>query len=307
MKWEKVEVKFEEGNIIMVYDDEVDSGWGTLRCLPIFYYLSIENFTFPTKWRKARSRKYCDYLDYRYHVLGDIPQDIPSLGIITSQHFEDNTPHTVKNIINRYTQRDNTLIVSTESKEYTPRGGQRPLEQEQFVDECWSYSDLYEAFKDIYKKSGYSLPLYNTKNLFFQDNALIYKHISGKEIKSVIEIFDVIEKAKYLPLHDVLSKIFSYQNEVGSNSFNSENEMEIFSRWLRRRIEINRNKAGSIAKKLNKKAIMDEEFFDKTFKSESNKQKIISYMEDLNYNENIIDFRYYNCISNKLSSYGDSG
>ena len=246
-----------------------------LRSLPAIEYLGLSTYTFPTSWRtlntggefQSYANQY-DYLNYDYKVLGQLEEESfdDDLVVITTEYYEGQTEYSIDHLVSRYASRPETLVIITNDRRFTPRGGQRPLYQEQFVESLGSYDRLYAAHESVYKAAGWELPLMDTKNLFLQDNANLYEFITGETLQTATSLFSILPDAPYLPLYRALSPIFERQDEHGSVPL-SNDDVTGLQRWLRRRVEWERGTAQDAAKELNQAVRKDGKTFDSSFVS----------------------------------------
>ncbi|QSG02811.1 hypothetical protein [Natranaeroarchaeum sulfidigenes] len=255
----------QESEVAYMYDPRENSRWGLLRALPALCYLGVDDFTYPTSWCQfGRGDRHFE-LDYDYHVISnslDIPDDSPDFGVITNDYYEEETPYTIKYLIDRYTRSDSMLFALTDSKQFQPQGAKRPLYQDPFVEMLGTYGSVYEEFEAAYQEYGWELPLTNTKNLFVQDNANLYRFVTGESLSKATELFEVLPEAPYLPLYDPLTSVFSRPEEFGTVPLDAEEGLPELVRWLRRRIEWDRDTARDIASSLNKVVISEGSTFD---------------------------------------------
>lgn len=269
MSYEYLETQLERAEIAFVYDEEVEPAWARLRALPAIRYLGISHFTLPKRWRQLASPEQYDYLDYEYELLGSIEIGDASLCSITSQNYEDHTEYTIQPLLTRYQSFDAPLIVAAERRDFYPRGGQRQLEEQPFVEVLGSYAQLYRAFSDRYEEAGLGLPLQDTMNLYLQDNANIYKLVTGQELSSTEDLFTRLLEAPYLPLYQVFVDIFARDNEPGSSPLPSYGHIEALGQWLRRRIEWDRQTGLTHARRLNRAVDENERIFDSVTRARS--------------------------------------
>ncbi|MFD1646886.1 hypothetical protein [Haloarchaeobius litoreus] len=257
--------RVQDADIGYIYDQRENSRWGMLRGLPAISYLGAQDFTYPTSWCQFdRGTRVLEF-DYDYHVVSnalDIPDSNPEFGVVTNTHYEQETQYTIRYLIKRYTAADAVLWVVTDNREFEPQGAKRPLYQEPFVDVVGSYSDVYEVFEAAYADAGWELPLSDTKNLFVQDNALLYEFVTGDDISSTVDLFEKLPNEPYLPLFDAISAIFSRKNKPGTVPLDGESGLPQLVRWLRRRIEWDRETARTVAGELNERVVDSGRTFD---------------------------------------------
>ncbi len=248
-----------------LWDPIENSRWHLLRGLPALQYLGVSDFTYPTSWCQFNRGKRYTESDYEYHVVSGIPEiptPEPDFGAITNGYYENETPYTIKHLIDRYTRTDQLLLVLSDAKRLTPQGGRRPLYQEPFVDAIGSYESIYQSFERVYKESGWQLPLSDTKNLYIQDNAILYEFVTDETVSTTTELFEILPEAPFLPLYDVFAPIFGREKELGSSPLGGEEEITELARWLRRRVEWDRETAKDVARQLNQDVINGGSIFD---------------------------------------------
>jgi hypothetical protein len=256
--------KIERADIVFVSDPVGDRGFGMLRALPAINYLGTDRFTFPKQWRQLTSPAQYDYLDYQYEVLGDIGPPSTNLCAITNQNYEDHTEFTIKPVIAQYDSAgtDATLVVIGDHSDFAPQGGQRKLRSQPTVDRLGTYHDVYGRFADAYEDAGLRCPLADTENLFMQDNANLYRIVTGETLRTVRELFEVLPDAPYLPLYVGMSNIYSRPREPGSSPLDSYEQIKALGRWLRRRVEWDYQTGFDAARLLNRAVAENERVFD---------------------------------------------
>ncbi|MFC6720266.1 hypothetical protein [Halobacteriaceae bacterium SHR40] len=255
-----------DADIAYMYDPRENSRWGLLRGIPALYYLGVNDFTYPTSWCQFNRGDRHFELDYEYHVVSnglDIPDSNPEFGVVTNDHYEHETPYTIKYLINRYTVADATLFVLTDSKRFEPQDAKRPLYQDPCAELIGSYNTVYDAFERAYNEAGWQLPLTDTKNLFLQDNANLFEFVEGRTVTTTTELFSKLPENPYLPLYDAMSSVFSRPDELGTVPLDGDNGKPELVRWLRRRIEWDRDTARGVVTNLNQAVIDDGSRFDK--------------------------------------------
>jgi hypothetical protein len=255
-----------DANVAFIYDEAVGSQWGygLLRSLPAIHYLSVNHFTFPKQWRQLSGVPQYDYLSYQYELLGKIELEDSNLCAITDQYYEDDTPFSLRPLLNRYLHREETFVVVADTRDFDPQEGQRPLHMQNFVDVAWDYRRVYQDFQDYYRDIGVGCPLRDTDNLFMHDMANLHRMVTGTELSRSQSLFNILPEAPYLPLYDVMVSIFSRENEPGAAPLDSYDEIEALGRWIRRRIDISRKDALGIARDLNRRVDSNESVFDAT-------------------------------------------
>lgn len=301
--------RLRNADVAVMHDDVEETYWWLLRSLPAIDYLGFSAFTYPTSWRtlntggqfQSYTQQY-DYLDYEYKVLGQIEGEAydSDLVVITNEYYESETQYSVDHLVSRYSSRPETLLVVTDSRRFTPHGGQRPLYQEQFVERIGSYQRLYDAYESVYKDAGWELPLLDTKNLFLHDNANLYEIVDGASLETTEELFAVLPDSPYLPLYRVFSEIFGREDEYGTVPLD-EDDVTGLERWLRRRIEWDRGTAKDVAQKLNRAVGEEGRTFDPSYAARSPKvREAHQTSKQIDPNESSIHKRYHNWLQQEF-------
>ena len=288
-------------DVVVFHDNTDQQYWWMLRSLPAIEYLGLSTYTYPTSWRtlntggefQSYANQY-DTLDHDYKVLGQLEEESfdGDLVVITTEYYEEQTEYSISHLVSRYASRPQTLVIMTNDRRFTPRGGQRPLYQEQFVESLGSYDRLYAAHESVYEAAGWKLPLIDTKNLFLQDNANLYEFIAGERLQTAASLFSVLPDAPYLPLYRALGPIFERQDEYGSVPL-SNDDITGLQRWLRRRVEWERGTAQDVAKELNRAVEKDGRTFDSSFvRRDAEAADAAEKADALDSNESSIHKRY---------------
>lgn len=294
--------RLQNADIAYIHDDVDETYWWLLRSLPAINYLDFSTFTYPTSWRtlntggqfQSYTNQY-DYLDYEYKVLGQIEEESFSddLVVVTNEYYESETQYSVDHLVSRYSSRPETLLVVTDSKRFTPLGGQRPLYMEQLVEHIGSYQRLYTAYESIYDDAGWDLPLLDTKNLFLHDNANLYELVADAPLETTEDLFEVLPDAPYLPLYDVFCQIFGREEEYGAVPLD-EDDVTGLQRWLRRRVEWDRGTATEIAETLNRAVTEEGQTFDPSYAARSPKTRKARQMaKNISPSDSSIHKRYH--------------
>lgn len=309
-------MKFEEPTLarlrkkrVSVVHDPVDnSRWQLLRAVPALYYLGVADFTYPTTWRQIEGYTQQDYLGFEYRHLTEMEpgSELPEkLGIVTNDHYEKETTHSVSGLVERYASGDDSLVVVTDSRDFTPVGRHRPLDQEQFADRAGTYNRIYRAFENRYERFGYELPLSDTQNLFVQDNALLYEFVTDDSLGGVRELFDVLPDAPVLPLYDTFTDLFARPEEYGTVPLDSKESIDDVARWLRRRIELDRGTAREIVNSYNKQVAEDGTTFDPAHANQSPElERGRTAAKDLDAEESPVDARFEGWLTRSVLDTG---
>ncbi|WP_254863099.1 hypothetical protein [Halovivax gelatinilyticus] len=309
MSLEAIRRRLSDADIAFIHDPGGNVHFWKLRALSAITYLGLEHATYPTSWRQLKhtwqhERGGAQYAfpGHEYHVLGGI--DLPpseDLCVITTSYYEKQTQYTVNELIDRHTRTDGTLVVIADEQRFQPIGGLRPLYQEQFCERIGSYDIVYDAFEDYYEEEGWGLPLLDTKNLFLQDNANIYELVECEGLRTTRELFDVLTDAPYLPLYSTFSEIFARRDQLGVAPLESDEIIEAFGGWLRRRIEWEKGTASAIARDLNRTVSMGGTAFDPSYAKRSPKLgDARDAAKSVDPEANDIEARYYDWLSNTL-------
>jgi hypothetical protein len=269
--------RLQNASIAVIHDEVDEQYWWLLRSLPAIHYLGFTTYTYPTSWRTLNTggqfqsyREQYSWPEYDYKVLGQIEEETfgGDLVVITNEYYESETQYSVDHLVSRYNSHPKTLLVVTDSARFTPRGGQRPLYQEQFVEHLGSYQRLYRAYESVYDEAGWNLPLLDTKNLFLHDNANLYEFVTGIALETTEDLFERLPEAPYLPLYRTLGNIFARKDEFGSVPLD-EDDVVGLQRWLRRRVEWDRGTATEVAKWLNNAVQKNGRVFDPSYAARS--------------------------------------
>lgn len=254
----------ERADVAFIHDTIGKQGFGMLRTLPAIHYLGTQRFTFPKSWRQLGSPAQYDYLDYDYELLGEIDSPTSNLCAISDQNYEEYTEFTLSPVILEYesNSEDATLIVIGDTPDFDPQDGQRPLREQHFVNHLGSAQNIYNHFEDYYESVGLRCPLSDTANLFMQDNANIYRIVTGERLSNTQELFAVLPESPFLPLYMGLARIFSRKTQPGASPLDSFEEIEALGKWLRRRLEWDRKRGITVARRLNNAVSRNERIFD---------------------------------------------
>ena len=309
MSLKAIRRRISDADVVFIEDPDGNVHFWKLRALPAITYLDVEHATYPTSWRQLKhtwqyergGRQY-SLPGYDYHVIGGIDLSLSeNLCVITTSYYEKETRFTINELVDRYVGADGTLIVIANEKAFQPAGGLRPLYQEPFCYHLGKYNRVYDAFKEHYKKMGWQFPLRDTKNLFLQDNANLYELVEGSSVNTTLELFDVLPEAPYLPLYATFSEIFARRNEFGVSPLQSNDMIEAFGGWLRRRIEWDKGTASDVAHELNRSVSLEGTTFDPSYAKQSPKLSEARKIADgLDSETSRIGARYEDWLKNPL-------
>lgn len=309
MNLEAIRKRLSVTDVAFIHDPKGNVHYWKLRALPALTYLKVKHATYPTSWRQlkhtwqhGRGGAQYDFPGYEYHVLGGIdllPTD--NLCVVTTSYYEKQTDYSINELIDRYTHRDGTLVVLANEQRFQPEGGLRPLYQEPFCERIGLYDRVYAAFAGHYANHGWELPLQDTKNLFLQDNANLYELVEGESVNSTTGLFDKVVDAPYLPLYATFSNIFARSDQLGVTPLESDEMVDAFGGWLRRRIEWDKGTASEVAHNLNRTVSMGGTAFDPSYAKRSPKLRDArEAAEKLDQTNKAIEGRYYDWLTNPL-------
>jgi len=153
----------------------------------------------------------------------------------------------MNDLVNRYASSEGSLIVVADERRFQPSGGLRPYTTSRSVDISDGTTAFMRHLSSITRaKAGDAASRH--ENLFVQDNANLYELVEGDPIETTSELFDELTEAPYLPLYKTFSNIFARRNELGVSPLESDDVIEAFGGWLRRRIEWDKSTASEIAR-----------------------------------------------------------
>lgn len=254
----------DQADVAFIHDTIGKRGFGMLRTLPAIHYLGTNRFTFPKSWRQLESPAQYDYLGYDYELLGEIGPPESNLCAISDQNYEEHTEFTLSPVILAYESNpsDATLVVIGDTPDFDPQEGQRPLREQPFVKHLGSAQTIYNHFEEYYESRELRCPLSDTANIFMQDNANIYRLVTGERLSHTRELFEVLPDAPYLPLYAGLASIFSRETQPGASPLDSFEELQALGKWLRRRLEWDYQRGISVARRMNNVVSENERTFD---------------------------------------------
>lgn len=267
MDWDALQQAIADASLFFVHDerDRDREKLSALRKLPALARLGFERTTHPKSWRKLDqwSSNQFEFEGPPYILRDDIPeQPTFDLVAISEQYYENEYPvYTLGRVINQFTRTDQRLIIATDDTSFQPAGARRPLDESPVIDETFDYKTIFDAHADRYEKAGLSFPLRDTRNLFLQDNAILYELVTGKTLDTVHEVFHRLPDAPYIPIWDTITDIFTTDATQGTRLLDQETQ-EGLAKWLRRRIEFDYQTSQDIAADLNSLARRRERMFN---------------------------------------------
>ncbi|NUE03626.1 hypothetical protein HUB97_14150 [Halorubraceae archaeon YAN] len=179
------------------------------------------------------------------------------------------------------------MVVGAGSKDFQIKGTTRPLREMDFLRGELNYRHVYEAFEDRYEELGYRFPINHSMNVFIQENALLFEEVSGNRIDSLLDFFEILPKAPYLPLWRTFSDIFSTGVQQGTRILDEDQRTE-FSKWLRRRVELDYHQGRKIATDFNNLSRRQEWLFNPHSRQEARAMdEARSYLDSLQVSNSI--------------------
>lgn len=267
MRWDALQRDLDGASMIFVYDDRDRDREKlcALRKLPACLRFGFDVTTYPKSWRKLDqwSTNEFEFTESEYRLLDDIP-DRPTFDLvaITDQFYEDEYPiFSLTSVIDEYTTTDNRLLIAGDDEAFQPAGARRPLSESPTMDVAIDYRDLFAAFEDRYQSAGLRFPLRGSRNLFLQDNAMLYEIVTGHSLETVRDVFYALPDAPYLPLWEPLTDIFTTGTQQGTRLLDQDTQ-EGLAKWLRRRVELDYHEGLEIASHLNNLARRRERLFN---------------------------------------------
>jgi hypothetical protein len=263
MKWETLQSFVDRHGVFLIYDEmDVGPGFGLLRTLPALTELGVAEFTYPRSWRDMGDGREGGMLQYDYTTLDDLAYEGQVLAALTNQYYEDETQYSISRVINDWID-EGTLLVVADHKRFQTQQGLRPLYHEPFAITQRPYPTVYDAFTEWYQEQGFDLPLTDTMNLYLQDNAILYRKVSGETVTQSHTLFEQLDDAPYLPLYDAVSTAFQSEEGFGTSPKKEETLTDL-AKWFRRRIEWDHETALSVVRTLNSHVAETTRAFDPT-------------------------------------------
>lgn len=275
MEWDAVEYWWTSSELVFIHDSlDLSYNYGSLRSLPLLnrvgllvrgYDLHTTSpywFTYPKQWRQLGGVDQFDMEGHEWRLIQEISAPTQPLCIIASDHYETETPYSIGGVISRFSQSAEPVYVVADTRQFQIQEATRPLRDEPYVNELpGGFGEVYDAVVDRYRSMGRHPPLSDTRNLFLQDNAILYNEIQAETPVSTAEkLFAVLEDAPYLPLYGAMVRIFNRSESKGANPL-PESERGGFRKWLRRRVEWTNSTATSVSQSLNEAVMTDPNIF----------------------------------------------
>lgn len=268
MDWDTLAYWVKARDVIVCYDAQSSGyGYGLLRTLPAIDHIATTileqpKYTYPLRWRKLGNVKRFGMYPHEWVNSNKIANVSTPYGILTNEYYEHKLPYSVQPVLNKIRQANQTGFLVTDDENIELQPDDRPLADHGHVRDIGEYSEVYEVLKSHYNSLGYPFPLTDTRNLFLQDNAILYNIISpdADEITDVEGLLDVVRFAPYLPLYSALTTIFNRDDSFGAVSL-PEDELKGFRKWIQRRIDRPQSECREFAELLNRYVLNDNTVF----------------------------------------------
>lgn len=244
---------------VFIYDTSATRSYRQLRALPAMAHLGYSVFTYPKSWSQLAGSELYTLFEHSHNHIDEIEAIDKPTCVITNQNYEEHTPASIGELRNIPRHDGGRLAICADQKRFQIQGAKRPLRDQHNVI-TRSYQEIYDTFEAHYEDAGYTMPLSDTKNLFLQDNAIMYQEVSGSPLDNSEDLFEAVSDAPYLPLYESLCRIFNRDQSFGSSPLSAE-EIDKFAKWARRRIEWDSKTAGRITELLNKQVLEDSNTF----------------------------------------------
>lgn len=275
MRWETLNRELQGPGVYFIYDEldrsEKREKLCALRKYPALARLGWDRMTCPKSWQKVDqwSRNQFELEAPEFVHMDDVK--IPperDLAAFSDQYYEDKLPlFSLSSIINSYTRSSARLIVGAESKDFQMSGAIRPLREMGFLKRDLNYRRVYDAFEMRYQELGFQFPVKHSLNVFIQENALLFEEVTGTRISTLIELFEVLPDAPYLPIWRTFTDIFTTDVQQGTRLLDEDQRTE-FAKWLRRRVELDYHQGEDFASYFNSLARRNEGLFDSQYRKE---------------------------------------
>jgi hypothetical protein len=244
---------------LFIYDEAATRSYKQLRALPAMAYLGFSAFTYPKSWSQLSGTEMFMLYEHTHTNIRNIDTVTEPLCVITNQGYEEYTPDTIAKLRNIPRENEGRVAILADEKQFQIQGAKRPLRDQHNVT-TRQYRGIFETFEDHYQEAGYTMPLNDTMNLFIQDNAILYREISGEPVTSTEDLFEALDEAPYLPLYGSMCRVFNRDESYGASPLSAE-EIDDFADWLRRRIEWDNKTANRVTESLNKRVLEENATF----------------------------------------------
>lgn len=305
MDWEKLKYYASTREVVLYHDVETSQyGRGLLRGLPaiahVFDSLSLEpRFTYPKQWRQLGGTAQFEVYPQQWIRIQDLRDVEWPMAFITNCHYEHDKPYSIRTGIGKVRNSENTALIVSDDDRFRFQGDDRPVADNGYAKSLGSYDTVFDAVTEHYNEVGYSLPLSDTKNLFLQDNAILFNRISdsGLKLTTTEALLRNLPKAPYLPLYTQLTTIFNRDGGYGSVAL-PEDELEEFRKWLGYRIDRSLSETQDLSELLNEQVLSNQITFSTA--SQIDHPTLIeaeSFLESITPVSNVLNRRYSQWLS----------
>jgi hypothetical protein len=300
MDWEKLKFYASTKEVIL-YHDMVESrfGEGLLRGLPaiahVFESLSCESrFTYPKTWRQLGNTAQFGLYPHQWIRIQDLADIEWPMTFITNSHYEHDEPYSIRAGVSKVRHSGNPAVIVSDDAQFRFQDDDRPLDDNGYAKALGEYDAVFDSVADQYEEAGYPLPLTDTKNLFLQDNAILFNRIADSDgsLNTTKGLFETLHTAPYLPLYTALTNIFNKDDRYGAVAL-PEDELDGFRKWLGHRIDRSKDETREIAEVLNESVLAEQTNF--TTASQVNHptlRQAETFLEDITPVSNPIERRY---------------
>jgi len=280
MDWDDLRYWVQARDIIICHDSQ-SAGWGygLLRTLPAIDHIATvmidtPRYTYPKQWRQLGDVAQFGMYPHDWVRLQDISDVESPFGILTNEHYEQEWPYTVSPGVSKVRRVGQTVFLVSDIEDFELQMDSRPIADHAYVKDIGEYADIYTVLRNHYTELGYPHPLSDSRNLFLQDNAILYNNIHDQDsdVSSVDDLFDHLPDAPYLPLYSAMTGIFNRDDSFGAVAL-PETELEGFRKWLQRRIDRSKSECRDLAEAINRQVIdenivftVESQIEHKTFK-----------------------------------------
>jgi hypothetical protein len=264
MDWDDLRYWLKARDIITCFDAQ-STGWGygLLRTLPAIDHVATvmidaPQYTYPKQWRQLGDVAQFGMFPHEWIRLQDISNVESPFGILTNEHYEQESPYTISPAISKVRHVGQTVFLISDIEDFKLEMDSRPLADHGYVKDIGEYADLYTILNSHYTEHGYPHPLSDSRNLFLQDNAIIYNNIHdpASDISAVEDLFDRLPDAPYLPLYSAMTRIFNRDDSFGAVAL-PDTELVGFRKWLQWRIDRSQSECRDLAETINGR-VLDE-------------------------------------------------
>lgn len=310
MDWEKLKYWASTREVVLYHDVETSQyGRGLLRGLPaiahLFESLSLQpRFTYPKQWRQLGNTEQFDMYPQEWIRIQDLTDIEWPMTFITNKHYEHDEPYSIRSGVKKVRNSGNTAIIASDDAEFKFQGDDRPVADNGYAKALGAYEEVFSAVTDHYNEVGYTIPLSDTKNIFLQDNAILFNSVSdsGSAITTTQDLFEQLHTAPYLPLYTAFTSLFNRDDGFGAVAL-PEDELSEFRKWLGYRIDRSLSETREIAELLNNRVLSDQTNF--TTASQIDHPTLIqaeSFLESITPVTNVIDRRYSQWLSEVIAN-----